>query len=315
MLNGRDQTLFDRLGSFAGTFDSVAATAVASDHDISGWDIRDGLALLVRRSMLNAEHGRSGVTRYSMLESLRQYARERLDASDDGDVSLSRYASYYARVAEEIGPALLGPDELVARQRCHAELDNLRSAFAWALDRDAAEEADPAVRIAAALAMESHLCVASGIGSWAFRAVERAEQAAPHLRHATLGAAAQFATACNGDLELAEQLARSAIRDGVPSDSRYVTLAHGVLAIVRASLGSYDEALSIMTDSLEVARLAADPRFYESSAFSTRGMMLVSLGRHDEASSDAENALRMGRALRNPSNIALAQFVRGWIDL
>ena len=96
----------------------------------------DALASLVAKSMLIAETSASGTTRYQMLETLRQYARERLDTAASADEWRRRHAEHYAVFAEEAGAALLGPDELAWRARVDAELDNLRAAVTWALDRD-----------------------------------------------------------------------------------------------------------------------------------------------------------------------------------
>src|SRR4029450_9389621 len=83
-----------------------------------------------------AEETAEGATRYQMLETLGQYARERLDEHGDVDGWRRRHAEYFAGWAEEAGPGLVGPDELAWRPREDAELDNLRTAVTWALDRD-----------------------------------------------------------------------------------------------------------------------------------------------------------------------------------
>ena len=78
--------------------------------------------------------GADGTTRYQLLETLRQYARERLDERGDADTWRRRHAEHYAAFAEAVGQGLLGPDELLWRARLRDDLDNLRAAITWALD-------------------------------------------------------------------------------------------------------------------------------------------------------------------------------------
>ena len=99
MLDPTERVVFDRLGVFSGSFDATAAAAVVAGDGIEAWDVREALTRLVDRSMVVAEHGEEAVTRYSMLETLRQYARERLDESGEPDAWRRRHA----RVLRAVG--------------------------------------------------------------------------------------------------------------------------------------------------------------------------------------------------------------------
>ena len=145
LLAERERLVFDRLGVFAGTFDGAAATAVVSGEGIERFDVLDALTDLVAKSMVVAERTDDGTTRYHLLETLRQYAREQLDETGTADDWRRRHAEHYAAFAEDVGTALLGPDEIASRHRMLDDLDNLRAAVTWALDRD--DEADAAPRV------------------------------------------------------------------------------------------------------------------------------------------------------------------------
>ncbi len=112
-----ERIVFDRLGVFAGGFDAPAAQAVVTGDGIEAWDVLDALSELVAKSMIVAEDTAGDTTRYQMLETMGQYARERLDEAGDTDHWRRRHAEYFALWAEDAGPGLLGPDELVWRAR------------------------------------------------------------------------------------------------------------------------------------------------------------------------------------------------------
>src|SRR5262249_32555577 len=85
LLTDNERAVFDRLGVFSGTFDLGAVEAVAVDDDLTSWDVRDSIAGLVAKSMLVIDEHDGDVTRYRMLETLREYAADRLDEAQTGD--------------------------------------------------------------------------------------------------------------------------------------------------------------------------------------------------------------------------------------
>jgi predicted ATPase len=155
LLGERERLLFDRLGVFAGTFDADAATAVAGNDELAAWDMRDGLDDLVAKSMIIVEDGPDSSTRFRLLETLRQYALERLDGSDATDHYRRRHAEYYAAFAEVAGLGLEGPDEAAWVRRFDAERDDLRAAVAWALDAPVTDDNELGLQIIAALGGET----------------------------------------------------------------------------------------------------------------------------------------------------------------
>ena len=84
--------------------------------------------------MVVAERTDDGTTRYHLLETLRQYAREQLDETGRADDWRRRHAEHYAGLRRGRGRGLLGPDEIAWRHRVLDDLDNLRAAVTWALD-------------------------------------------------------------------------------------------------------------------------------------------------------------------------------------
>jgi len=171
LLNDRDRRVFDRLAVFAGSFDTAAAQAVVADDGLDRFDVLDALNELVAKSMVVAEPGAEGDTRYQLLETLRQYALERLNELDAGDGARRRHAEHYAQLAEAAAPELLGRHELDWRPRINTEIDNFRAAVTWALDRDDPDDAELAMRIIGALSVEAVRNRGAGIGGWAEQAI------------------------------------------------------------------------------------------------------------------------------------------------
>jgi predicted ATPase/DNA-binding CsgD family transcriptional regulator len=158
LLGSEEGRLFRRLSVFAGGCTLAAATAIGADQDnqapaefaaagpSSGMlDILDGL---VSQSLIRADPADEGEPRFAMLETIRAYALDRLEASGELEETQRRHAQYFLALAEELAPRLRGPEPTSALGSLQREHPNLRAAFCWALTRG---EPDIAVRLGAAL--------------------------------------------------------------------------------------------------------------------------------------------------------------------
>jgi predicted ATPase len=140
LLAPRDQTLFRRLGVFAGgcTLEAAEAVCLAADGDASpsaGPDALDGLGALVDQSLVQRWEQADGEPRFAMLETVREYALERLEQSGEAEAVRGRHTDYYLALAEAAGPALRGPEQLEWLARLEREQADLRQALRWCLDR------------------------------------------------------------------------------------------------------------------------------------------------------------------------------------
>ncbi len=147
LLDDDDRVLFRRLGVFSGGFTLDAAEAIGVDPgDVAGGserspsiDVVDGITDLIEHSLLRQSAGSGDEPRYQMLETVREYARDRLDASDETDSVHRRHAMYFVALAETAAPALLGPQQAEWLDRLDRDRDNLRAALHWTLDRSETE--------------------------------------------------------------------------------------------------------------------------------------------------------------------------------
>src|SRR3954469_225306 len=132
LLTETERILFRRLAVFLGGFDLDAAQAVAGDAEVERYQVLDQLALLVDKSLVTAENTR-GRTRYRLLETVRQYAQEKLGESGEAEVVRSRHRDHYTAMAALLdAPARTDYQRRV--EQADDEMDNLRSAFSWSLE-------------------------------------------------------------------------------------------------------------------------------------------------------------------------------------
>ena len=132
LLDDDERSVLDRCSVFAGGFDLPGAQAVTgSGDDFATLDLLDAL---VRKSLLVADHS-SGRTRYSMLETIRQFAEEQLAARGQAAEARTAHAHYFAQRETDILSLWDSPRQREAYDWFTTELANLRTAFRWAADR------------------------------------------------------------------------------------------------------------------------------------------------------------------------------------
>jgi predicted ATPase/DNA-binding CsgD family transcriptional regulator len=139
LLTEPERVLFRRLAVFMGGFGLDAAEAVAASGELERHHVLDQLSLLVDKSLVVAEDD-VGRTRYRLLETVRQYAQEKLGDSTEAETIRSRHRDHYSSLAVMF--ETLAPTDLERHtERAETEIDNLRAAFAWTLDQPEPEAA------------------------------------------------------------------------------------------------------------------------------------------------------------------------------
>ena len=129
LLTEPERVLFRRLAAFLGGFDLDAAQAVAGGGDVQRYQVLDQLTLLVDKSLVVADDS-GGRTRYRLLETVRQYALEKLGESGEADAVRTRHRDHYTALAALLD-APAGSDYEQRIEQADIEIDNLRAAFAW----------------------------------------------------------------------------------------------------------------------------------------------------------------------------------------
>ena len=134
LLDDADKSLLERCSVFAGGFDLESACAVGGFDGFDDYAVLDLLDALVRKSLLVADRS-SGGTRFSMLETIRQFAEEQLVASGAATEARTAHARYFAGREADIMSLWDSPRQPEAYTWFTVELANLRTAFRWAADQ------------------------------------------------------------------------------------------------------------------------------------------------------------------------------------
>jgi DNA-binding CsgD family transcriptional regulator len=129
LLTEPERVLFRRLAVFLGGFDLDAAQFVCGGTDVERYQVLDQLTLLVDKSLVVADNS-GGRTRYRLLETVRQYALEKLGESGEADTVRSRHRDHYTAMAAVLD-APAGSDYEQRLEQAEIEIDNLRAAFGW----------------------------------------------------------------------------------------------------------------------------------------------------------------------------------------
>ncbi|WP_396836145.1 LuxR C-terminal-related transcriptional regulator [Mycobacterium sp. ITM-2016-00318] len=139
LLTEPERVLFRRLSVFMGGFDFAAAQEVCGGDGLPRHQILDQLSLLVDKSLVIAETER-GRTRYRLLETIRQYAMEKLGESGEADEMRESHREYFESIAQRFDVPSPAAFELLFAD-AEAEIDNLRAAFAWSVEHGQSDRA------------------------------------------------------------------------------------------------------------------------------------------------------------------------------
>lgn len=311
LLRRTEQELLGRLSVFSGGFTLSAATEVADATF-------EGIAALLDQSLLRRIRNR-----FSMLETIREYALERHAAADPNDAVRDRHAEYFLRFAEETTPRLRGPDHTTLLARVEVDHDNLSAALAHSLRR----KQGGALRLAVALwpfwRIRGYL---SEGRYWLQKTLEEDDDVEPKLRAQALEAASHF-VGSQGDFDQAaglsersaelfrrtrddEGLARALSLQGWWSlckhddetaktlfeQSRSLSdepdLIRGRLAALALFEHRYADAKALFEENLEESR-ARDDAYATAVSLFDLGLVALAEGRLDDAAATFRDALKL----------------------
>ncbi len=325
LLDDAEKTLFAELSVFQGGC-TIEAAEVVCCHDLP-IDVLEGLASLLNKNLLRQREGPDGEPRFTMLETIHEYARERLQDSVEAEDMHRRHAEYFTALAERAEPHTRGgPDQMRWLRRLEAEHENLRAMYRWSMERG---EAELGLRLVGALGYfwwrQGHYAEGQ---QWTVRALEVIGGAPPAVRASVFSAAGRVsfymddpvtservlgeALALYRELGARRDIGWTLIHLTMPSLGRRDEYEHAV-ALCEEGLALLREAddkagiAQALTNLGELARLQQDlPRAkeaYEESLKVAReigdrlreAIVLINLGLTSQYEGDAERARSLFR--------------------
>ena len=152
LLEEDEKALFRRLAVFVGDCTLEEAEAVCNANRDLGEDVLDAVARLVDKSLVRQEEQTDDEPRLLMLETIREYALERLEASGEAEAMLRQHATFFLHLAEESFPKMNSAEQSTWLKRLEADHDNLRAAMQWLLAQEGTEQRrEMALRLIVAL--------------------------------------------------------------------------------------------------------------------------------------------------------------------
>ncbi len=306
LLTDQEKTLLLQLSAFAGGWTLSAAEGVCSGDTMEGetieeWEVLDLLTALTDKSLVVYEDGGDGTGRSRLLETIRQYAGERLAERGEAEAMRERSASWFLAFTEEAVGRMTGPEQAFWLERLETEHDNLRASQSW-FERQP-EGAQSGLRLAGSLylfwAMRGHL---SEGRRWLDRALSRTTRGSAEPRSASGKATPEKEALAQGTaLKGAGSLARmqgdyasawvlleeslSILRQF--GDQSGIASTLGNLGLVAYDQGDYAGARALFEESLSIARRLG---LQEKIAGGLEDMVGVALGQ-----SQPERAARGGK--------------------
>ncbi|MEO7704521.1 MAG: hypothetical protein ABIV92_07790, partial [Thermoflexales bacterium] len=310
-----ERVFLRRLSVFAGGWTLEAAEAVAGD------DALDALGQLVNKSLVVMEADRASAARYRLLETIRQYTRDKLfeAGAEEGSGARNRHLTFYLAFAEEAAPKLTGSEMIDILDKLEAEQDNFRAALVWSLS------ADPlaALRLTAALAAfwvsrlsatEAYALTQSAL------TVTEARQWDGEAAKTYLAAKAQtMMGAGSGLFTLGENRAALVAMEESIRLARQIgatrTLAGGLGlgAIIAGFLGKLDVVRAWAEESNALARRHGYA--WELAMTASMGTFLALLSNRPIDPHFSEEVIRLARASGNPWAMAMAYMNVGRVTM
>ncbi len=260
LLSAEEQTVFRRVAIFASSWTLPAAVAVSvgdGDDELDEVTVLDLISSLIDKSLVKQVDADADAPHFNLLQVLREFGLEQLDLSGERTELERRHATYMLQLAEEAGPELIGPNQIIWLDRVAAIYPDVQSAYAWALANDPPELA---LGLATSLWRYGYTRGQTRQSrEWIERALERAE-ARTQLRAFALNGAAVLSN-MERDLDRARQLHTEALEIAIEiGDRRVAGMAHIGLGDCAATANEVDEATHHYQQAERIFRALGDQR-------------------------------------------------------
>jgi non-specific serine/threonine protein kinase len=305
LLSAEEQTLLRRMAVFAAGFTLDTAAAVCSSEGVAEARMLDLLSSLVGKSLVVAETTSRVQARYRLLETIRDYALEKLEAAGEAVPLRDRHLDLFLARAEEAAPKLFDQYQQLWLNWLEGEHDNLRAALAWALHSGRSEAG---LRIANALIRfwEIRGYVHEGL-AWFERLLAQADEGISVVVRASAFTFAAFFADFLGHASTTLAYGREAVALAeATGDAGKPILAFAMAGLVSAAraAGDYQTALTMVEQTIPLFRDSSWPSFQLGMALMVQGGLALELGYYATARAALDESLALAREVGDAFRIA-----------
>jgi predicted ATPase/class 3 adenylate cyclase len=311
LLSGPERRLFARLAVFVDGWTLEAAEAVCDPDGDLEVDVLDGLASLVDKSLVRQAGRPDGEPRFGMLETVREYALERLEADQDPESVRDRHATYFTELSVRAQERLRLTAERGLVERLEEEHGNLRAALVWLLDRRRTEPALELVHGAWRMwLMRGRLREGQALIE---RVLEQSSDVPSLLRDDALAVVGEFYRV-QGDFERARRAKEASLPGLRRAAPKLAAATLTDLGEIAEDQGRYQEALRLHEEALAIRReIGEQPGI--GHAMCGLGRLAIRTGELPRARSFYEAVLEIGRRIDdhgflNEALLGLAEVAR-----
>ena len=313
LLTAEEQIMLDRLGVFVGGFDLAAAEAVCGLEPLAGEDVLDLLQSLIEKSLVMLEERDDGA-RYLMLETIREYAREKLAQRGDSAAVAARHCDHYFALAKAARNGLRGPEQADWLWRLEVEVDNIRSAIALSL----AGVVDAFIAVKFAVALQG-FWILRGYSTEGRKLVHAALalpaiQASPVDRAWSLYVGAALAESQSDHAEARRMLGTCLELRRALGNEVHLAATLSTLSFAQLQAGDAVEASASESEALEIFRRLND-RVGEAIGLLHLGQIWLYRGDDAMARSHLEQCLAVAREIRHQEVEGECELVLGQVAL
>jgi predicted ATPase/DNA-binding winged helix-turn-helix (wHTH) protein len=293
LLSNSERQLLRRLSVFAGGWTMEAAEDVTPDNSSERNDVLESLSRLVDKSLVNAESDSAGSRRYHFLETVRQYARERLVESGDAERLRDRHLAFFHELVRHAEPELTRPGQIAWMNRLQREHDNLRLALEWGLEAPGRGEQGTEISVGLCWFWLKRGYFHEG-QEWLERTLAAGHAAPPALRAKALMYLGMM-TFFQGDFVRTQALVEeSAALGRTAGDLSVVAFSLGVSALTALERGDTEACARLATEGQEAARRSAIS-WIQGMSMSCLAYLAMHQGDFDRASALHEEVLELSR--------------------
>lgn len=311
LLNVPEKLLLQRLSVFAGGFTMEAAELVCACEGVADWQVLDLLALLCDKSLVVVVEQVEQYSRFRLLETVRQYAREKREQSSDNANIRTQHSRYFLALAEEAESKLSAAEQSESLLRLEAEHENLLASLDWCL---AAVDAHDVLRLCGALGdfwmLQGRL---SEGREWCERVFLKTESQPPTAERAKALNAAGTLALYQGDFAAARDLHETALAIAQQlADQQGIRAALSGMGLLALSLGDFPAAQTRNEASLAVAQQIGERRGV-ATALGNLGAVALSQGDYHAAQALLDRSLAYAREMGDRWNAALILYRLGLV--